>query len=132
MPSWRDSDIPRELSKKSGRPAEAYIFMLEVIDFLHTEINKSHMPVVGVKTETLLAAFFSYSIREFGLLAHHVLNELGFMTSSDVGDVVFDLIGAGVMSASSPDERKEFDQKYRYDAAFFAHRYHIVLSMTRI
>ena len=45
----------------------------------------------------------------FGLLAYTVLTKWGLATSDDIGEVVFQLIDAGVLSRRESDTRTDFE-----------------------
>jgi uncharacterized repeat protein (TIGR04138 family) len=59
-----------------------------------------------------------YALSEYGLLAKTVLNSWGVHTTSDFGDIVYNLIDIGLMKKSKTDRREDFDDVYDFDTAF--------------
>jgi len=50
-----------------------------------------------------------YAVQNYGLMARAVLERLGIYTTSDLGDVVYNMIGVGLMSKTPTDSREDFD-----------------------
>ena len=47
--------------------------------------------------------------QRFGLFAYTVLSKWGMRSSDDVGEIVFQLIDAGILSRQESDRRSDFD-----------------------
>lgn len=50
---------------------------------------------------------------EFGAVGFMVMQRWGVKSASDVGEIVFDLIGLQILSASEDDRRSDFNIDYR-------------------
>ena len=59
--------------------------------------------------QELLRGVIALGRDEFGLMAPTVFREWGLMESGDVGEIVFELIDAGQLSARREDRREDFD-----------------------
>ena len=90
------------LVKKSRFSPQAYGLVMAALE-LAVSGKRGH--VSGVE---LLEALAILVARRFGLLARAVLNEWGIYRSEDVGDVVFDLVEAGIMAKRPQDSRQDF------------------------
>ncbi|MEX2176490.1 MAG: Minf_1886 family protein [Pirellulaceae bacterium] len=54
---------------------------------------------------------------QYGLMARLVLNGWGIRSTSDFGEIVYNLIKIGEMTRSPGDLREDFDNVYDFDAA---------------
>lgn len=68
--------------------------------------------------QILCQAIRYYAAQQYGLLAKVVLNSWGIYTTSDFGEIVYNLIGIGMMRKSKSDRREDFDDQYDFDEAF--------------
>jgi uncharacterized repeat protein (TIGR04138 family) len=74
----------------------------------------------------LLEGVRDLALREFGLLARTVLRMWGINRTDDVGEIVFNLIEAELMSKTDEDTRADFRDVYDLDKAL-VEDYRIVL-----
>ena len=58
--------------------------------------------------QELLRGTVDLARREFGLMAPTVFREWGVLSSTDVGEIVFQLVEAGQLSARGEDRREDF------------------------
>jgi len=68
--------------------------------------------------QILCQAIRQYAQQQYGLLAKVVLNSWGIYTTSDFGEIVYNLIGIGMMRKSKSDRREDFDDQYDFEDAF--------------
>jgi uncharacterized repeat protein (TIGR04138 family) len=68
--------------------------------------------------QQLCEAIRQYAIAQYGLLAKTVLNSWGLHSTSDFGEVVYNLIRVGLMKKSKSDRREDFNDCYEFDQAF--------------
>lgn len=59
-----------------------------------------------------------YALSQFGLMSKVVLNSWGIYSTSDFGEIVYNLINVGVLKKSPRDRRSHFDGVYDFDEAF--------------
>jgi len=113
---------------------EAYQFIWEALNFAQEELkmgaaqpsepmSASEEPGPRSKLERhvsgqdLCEAARQYALRQYGLLAKTVLNSWGIYSTSDFGEIVFNLIRIGHMHKTRSDRREDFDDVYDFDTA---------------
>jgi uncharacterized repeat protein (TIGR04138 family) len=57
------------------------------------------------------------ALAHYGMLAMAVLNQWGIRTTSDFGEIVFNLISSGDLEKSPADSRADFDHVYDFEDA---------------
>ena len=70
-----------------------------------------------VSGQQLLGGVRDLAQREFGLMARTVFRLWGIDHTSDFGEIVFNLIEAGLMNKTARDDRKDFVDVYDLDEA---------------
>ncbi len=99
----------------------AYFFVRLALDHTVRRLSRpEHGPQRHVTGQELLAGFRELALREFGPLARTVLAEWGLRRTEDVGAIVFNLVGHGVMGRRPEDSAADFAGGYGFDAAFDA------------
>ena len=68
--------------------------------------------------QQLCEAVRQYSIEQFGYMAQMVLNNWGIRATGDVGEIVYNLIGIGLMKKSETDRREDFENVFDFEQAF--------------
>jgi uncharacterized repeat protein (TIGR04138 family) len=71
-----------------------------------------------VTGQDLCQALRRLATNQFGLMAKLVLANWGIRSTSDFGEIVYNLIRIGEMSKSNGDRREDFDDVYDFDQAF--------------
>lgn len=71
-----------------------------------------------VTAQELCEAARRYALEEYGLMARIVLKQWGLESTSDLGNVVFNLIRIQLMKKSQRDRREDFDHVYDFHEAF--------------
>jgi uncharacterized repeat protein (TIGR04138 family) len=105
-----------DLALKDGRYAwEAYEFALEAIGHAARMFGKDPPgdgetagPEHHVTGRELLESVCDLARREFGLMAPVVFDLWGVRTTGDVGEVVFAMIGAGILFKTDADRKEDF------------------------
>jgi uncharacterized repeat protein (TIGR04138 family) len=82
-------------------------------------------PVRHLTGQELCEAIRQFAIHEYGLLARIVLNSWGVHTTGDFGEIVYNMIRAGLMRKSRTDRREDFDDQYDF-AEVFERRFRIL------
>jgi len=88
---------------------EAYLFIANAVTFTVGRLP-AHRHVSALE---LLGGIHDYARQEFGVLAWEVLQEWGVRTASDVGRIVYLLIGSGLLSASKDDSPEDFNVDFK-------------------
>ena len=104
-----DSKSPDELLdsilEHDGRYArEAYIFVSEALQY--TVQKAGHAGHVSGRA--LCEGLCDFALSQFGRLARTVLESWGVRRSEDVGEIVFNMVGAGLLRKTDEDRREDF------------------------
>ena len=91
--------------RETAYTADAYRFVAEAVNYTVGKLA-SHRHVTALE---LLKGARELAIREYGAVAHAVLQEFGLRTASDVGKVVYLLISVNLLSSSEDDSPEDFD-----------------------
>ncbi len=127
-----------ELIEKDCRyRLDAYAFVFEALNFAQQELQMGkEIPSEPVQTEKgelaesgpqkhvtgqeLCEAIRDYALRQYGYMAKTVLNTWGIQSTSDIGEIVFNLIEIGQMRKTPEDNREDFADLYDFETAFQA------------
>lgn len=71
-----------------------------------------------VTGQQLCEGIRQYALAQFGLMSKVVLNSWGVYSTSDFGEIVYNLIKVGVLKKSPRDRRSHFDGVFDFDEAF--------------
>ena len=58
------------------------------------------------------------ALQQYGLLARLVLSQWGILSTSDLGEMVYNLIAAGHLEKTESDRRSDFDGVFDFERAF--------------
>ena len=114
-----------ELLKNDQRfHLEAYQFVREALAYAQEILKMPHQQGGGTEGERhltgqqLCEAIRQYALDQYGYLALTVLNNWGVHSTSDFGEIVYNLIRIKQMKKSDSDRREDFDDVYEFDSAF--------------
>lgn len=68
--------------------------------------------------QQLCEASRQYALQEYGLMARVVLKNWGIQSTSDLGDIVYNLIQVNLMKKSDGDRREDFNDVFDFETAF--------------
>ena len=101
---------------------DAYLLVRDALDFTKKGITRREgMPVSEhehVTGQELLAGVREYVLTQFGPMAITVLEEWGITRCEDFGEIVFNIVEAGLFSKTETDCREDFQNGYDFDEAF--------------
>jgi len=93
---------------------EAYPFVMAALSFTSKKLRrKSH--VTGGE---LLDGIREYALEEFGPMARAVFEHWGIRKTDDFGEIVFNMIGAGILGKTDNDSKKDFINRFDFKEAF--------------
>ncbi len=124
-----------EIVRRDPRyPYEAYEFVFAALAHTQKVLGREPRPEAGtdaaaahhVSGPEVLHGARDLALREFGLLARTVLRRWGINRTDDFGEIIFNLIDAGLMSKTPDDSRRDFHAVYDLDEEL-VHGYHITL-----
>jgi uncharacterized repeat protein (TIGR04138 family) len=101
--------------------SEAYDFVKEALEFTIKQKKKDQAdPSAHVTAAELMDGFRQYALKEFGPMVMTVLEHWRVTCSEDVGNIVFNLIGAGVFGKTESDQPRDFQATIDFRTAFIA------------
>ena len=113
-----------DIVRRDGRfPYEAYEFMEEALHYTQKRLGKepaerhpaeTHQHITG---QELVLGTIEFAKQEFGMLAHTVFRQWRIGATGDVGDIVFNLIDAGLLFKSDNDTREQFQDLFDLEHA---------------
>ena len=108
---------------------EAYQFVRAGLEYAQEELGLGSEPAIveqrrgrqstprHVSGQDLCHALKQFAHAQFGLLARHVLGTWGIHSTSDFGEIVYNLIKIGEMTKSDHDRREDFDNVFDFEQA---------------
>ena len=98
---------------------DAYVFLRDSLDFTTKQQKKVKGATVRhVTGPELLGGVRQYALKEFGPLVITVFDNWGIHSCEDVGNMVFNLIGAGIFGKTEEDSIEDFKNVYDFEEAF--------------
>ena len=98
---------------------EAYLFLKEALEFTVKQKRKSRTSDVRhVTPAELIDGVRLYALREFGPMVPTVFDYWRVKTCADVGEMVFNLIHAGVFGKNETDSIEDFQNGFDFREAF--------------
>lgn len=119
--------LKRLLADDPRYPVEAYEFVRDALAYAHDvmhlgqpsnsseEAGEVERHLTG---QELCEAARRHALEQYGLMAKLVLNSWGIHSTSDVGEIVYNLIGVDLMRKSASDRREDFDDVFDFQKAF--------------
>ncbi|MGE0756021.1 MAG: Minf_1886 family protein [Pirellulaceae bacterium] len=119
-----------DLAERDGRyRIDAYLFVHQTLAYAELQRGRSRGRAHNTDPESppneihfsprqLCEAIREYAVEMYGMMARLVLNHWGVRSTSDFGEIVFQLIDIGEMTKAESDHRADFDDVYDFQAAF--------------
>lgn len=113
-------EVVKEICSRDSRfTAQAYAFIRDALDFTTKKLKK---PAEGrerhVTGRELLVGFREFAIQQFGPMSRTVLASWGIHHTSDIGEIVFNLVEAGKLGKTDQDSKTDFSGGYDFSEAF--------------
>ena len=102
------SDQPAEDEKESSTSSAAE----------DAEITQGPSGERHLTGQQLCEAIRLYALNQFGYMSLVVLGSWGVRTTSAFGDIVYNMIDAGMMKKSPKDRRDHFDEVFEFEEVF--------------
>lgn len=107
------------VAKNPKYSKEAYFLLRDSLDFtLETQRSNELAEHRHVSGPEFLQGLRDYSIKQFGSMSLPVLESWGIESGSDVGNMVYLLIDAGVFGRSEDDHPNDFEDWEDFKEAF--------------
>ena len=113
-----DDGVEGILAKDPRYRPDAYSFVRDALDYTQKGIPRERREGAHVTGQELLAGIREYTLAQFGPMAITVLEEWGITRCEDIGEIVFNIVEAGVFSKTETDSREDFRNGYDFDDAF--------------
>ena len=98
---------------------EAYLFLRDGLDFTIKARKKQKSDLSRhVTGQELLEGVRQFALHEFGPMVPTVLESWGVRECADIGEIVFNLIRAGIFGKTESDSVEDFRQGYDFHEAF--------------
>ncbi len=115
MPDEEYEDtLDRVLEKDDRYARAAYLFVQAALDF-YQRLHRKAEERTHLSGPQVLEGVRELARREYGPLARSVLNYWGLRRGEDVGEVVYNLIGVGLMSKTDEDRKEDFAGVMAFD-----------------
>ena len=101
---------------------DAYFFLREVLNFTMKRRRKNRKTAISahISAVELVEGFRDRSLHEFGPMAITVLEYWGINNSSDIGEIVFNLIEIGILGKTENDTRASFANLLDFKQVFIS------------
>src|SRR3982751_1883357 len=98
---------------------DAYVFLRDALDYTTKQQKKAKGTTVRhVSGPELLDGVRQYALKEFGPMVMTVFDNWGIRSCEDIGNMVFNLINAGVFGKTDEDSIEDFKNVYDFENAF--------------
>jgi uncharacterized repeat protein (TIGR04138 family) len=112
----RPDDLLRDLVARDPRyRPDAYRFIFEALDYTLKAQGRKAGHVSG---RELLEGIRDFALDQFGGLAGLVFDQWGVRCTGDFGEMVFNLVEAGLMGKTESDSREDFRDVYAFRDVF--------------
>ena len=125
--SLRD-DLAGVLARDPRYTIQAYAFVFEALEFTKSSRKRPKGRARGrvkssersrhVTGRDLCEGLCRLALDHYGLLALTVLNLWGIRSTSDIGEIVYNLIASGDLEKTPSDSRSHFDNVFDFEQAF--------------
>ena len=119
-----DEVLEKLLATDNRYHRDAYYFLREALDFTQKLVTKESRTgtrqALGhhVTVQELLSGIRQFALTQYGPMAITVLDEWGVKTCGDFGELVFNMIEAGLLAKTENDSREDFKNGYDFADAF--------------
>lgn len=102
------------LNRDSRYDIEAYGFTMSALQYTLSKLKERR----HIDGKELLNGIREYALRRFGPMTRTVFTHWGINNTMDFGEIVFNLVEAGLMRKRPEDTKDEFRNVYDFKSAF--------------
>jgi uncharacterized repeat protein (TIGR04138 family) len=113
-----EEGLEQILAKDPRYKRDGYLFVRDALDFTQKTAARENREGFHVTGQELLSGIRDYTLAQFGPMAITVLEEWGITRCEDFGEIVFNVVEAGLFSKTDKDSREDFKDGYDFDDAF--------------
>ncbi len=110
-----------EIRRRDPRySAQAYWFIFEALDHTIQRLGKSRQTETErhINGRELLDGLREHALEAFGPLARVVVESWGVQRTADFGEIVFNMVDAGLLSKQNTDVLDDFKEVFDFEEAF--------------
>ena len=109
-----DAILDKIVEQDDRYPRQAYCFIMDALKY-----TSSQLPVRRhVTGQELSMGIRDFAIAQYGISTRLVLNQWGITATRDFGELVFNLVNAGLMRKTEEDSISDFDDVYDFETEF--------------
>lgn len=116
-----DEKIGQIVAQDAKYAKEAYKFVREVLAHAQKKLAPNKKIQVQqpqhVSGQELLESMRQHTLKEFGPMGKHVLAEWGILRCEDVGEIVFNMVEADILSKRKQDVPEDFAGGFDFEEA---------------
>jgi uncharacterized repeat protein (TIGR04138 family) len=110
-----DWELIEEIAENDTRyKANAYLFVIVAIEGTISGLSS----IRHISGQELLEGITEYAIEQFGPMSKEVFNFWGIKESADFGNIVFNLIDAGLLTKTAEDSIEDFENVVDFKRVF--------------
>ena len=114
-----EETLEQLLAKDPRYQRDAYLFLREALDYTQKRVGKENSGKVRhVTGQELLEGIRQFALEQFGPMTITVLEEWGVRQCGDFGELVFNMLEAGLLAKTAQDSRADFEGGYVFKDAF--------------
>lgn len=119
-----DTALEPVLARDPRYARGAYHFVRDALDFTRDSLDGAAVAAVKprkghhITGQELLDGARRLALHQFGPMTYCVLEDWGLRSCEDIGEIVFNLIEAEILSKTDEDSRDDFKGGYSFEEAF--------------
>jgi len=113
-----DEGIDEIVARDPRYRRDAYLFVRDALDHTQKLAPKERREGLHVTGQELLSGIREYALAQFGPMTITVLEDWGIIRCEDFGEIVFNIVEAGLFSKTDTDSRADFRGGYDFQEAF--------------
>ena len=116
-----ESAVEKIIGRDPRYAPDAYFFVNDAVSFTVKALRSKGIKgglnphVTGPE---LLQGIRRYALDQYGPMAHALLDHWNVRSCEDFGEIVFNLVDAGMLGKNESDRREDFKGGYAFDDAF--------------
>ena len=114
-----EETVDRMAAKDPRYHREAYLFLRDALDYTQKLLAKeSKGQMRHVSGQELLRGLRDYALQQFGPMTLTVFEDWGVRAGEDFGEIVFNMVGCGLLAKTDNDTRTDFAGVIDFQEAF--------------
>lgn len=120
IPETFEQKVSEICQKDKRYDSDAYAFVCEALNVTLRTIHENDPKhnATNLTGQELLNGIKEYALQEFGPMAYTVFTEWGLHESIDFGEIVFNLVAAGLLGSTAKDSKEDFRDVFTFREVF--------------